>query len=154
MTSGTWLALVVFGGFVMWIVYQWRKPLIQALLVRTHAILFLAAGVIGSAARGWAGDFTRWLTGKINELGGALSSEVFGTPILVGLFVIILTALLILTFLPEKWFRRSIPDWLSLAGLLLPGLAASAPGPLGESVRALYRTVGIPVAEIVKSGIS
>ena len=153
MNSGTWIALVLFGGFCMVIVYMVTKSWLQAILVRTHALLFLAAGLIGPFIGGWPGGLTRWAIRSINNLGGDMSSRAFDTPIVPGLITICLSAFLVLTFLPESWFKRSIPDPLSLSGLLLPGLLVSAPGPIGAAFRSLFEIVGFPMAELVASGI-
>lgn len=154
--SAVWLACVVFGGFAMFAVYTFFKgaPTMQAILVRTHALLFTAAGVVGPVAAGWPGDLTRWLGKKINELGGDLSTKIFGTSIFVGLIVGVLVLCLVITFLPGRWVKRDPWDWLSLAGLILPSVAVLTPGPFGEAVRGLYQAVGLPVADIVQAVIS
>lgn len=131
MTGTLWLLLVVTGVGLMWAMRYTRHALLDAVLVRASAFSFVGAGIVG--AGGWIGALLAGLVGGVNQLGAALGMAAIGTAA-VWIVWLAMTAMWVLTLLPERWFGRSIPDWLAFSGLVLPGLAAAIPGPLGQGL--------------------
>ena len=130
----TWTAYVIVGFFALWLMTRTAKAWLDAFLVRFASACFLAAGFIGAEGLigGWIDAGTRTAEGAARSLGWTA---------ILGLLVLLLAVVLILTWLPETWFRGQIPDGLSLAGLLLPGMLRIAPDPLGSGVETTLRAM-------------
>jgi hypothetical protein len=131
MTGTLWLLLVACGVGLMWVMRYTRHPMIDAVLVRASAFSFAGAGIVG--AGGWIGDLLGGLVGGLNTVGAQLGSAAIGSAA-VWIVWAGLSLMWVLTILPERWFGRSIPDWLAISGVVLPGMAASIPGEFGQAM--------------------
>lgn len=139
MEATIWLVLVVAGfGLLRGLDYVHHEWLAAAML-RLAALNFVGAGVIG--ARGWLGGFITGAVHWVNATGTSLGAAAIGTGA-VWVLWLVLSVAWFLTLLPDRWFDAAIPDWLSVGGVFLPGLAASIPGHAGDLLRQLIHTLG------------
>ena len=60
----------------------------------------------------------------------------------------------VLTMLPESMFSGEIPDWLSISGLVLPALAASIPGRVGDLLNGVITGAGNLMIELVRQAVT
>ena len=139
MNGTLWVLLVATGMALMWAMRHTNVALLDAVLVRASAFSFAGAGVIG--ATGWMGTATAWTVATANNVGADLGAASVGSTA-VWIVWAAISGMWVLTLLPERWFKKSIPDWLAFAGLLLPGLAASVPGGLGAMLRQVITACG------------
>jgi hypothetical protein len=128
---------VVAGLLMLWLMTETSSATADAVLVRFSSSLFLSAGFIG--ASGLVGKAEDQVRGKTEEV-----AAVTGWTLVLGLLITAAGVATILTWLPEKWFRRDIPDTLSVAGIFLPGLMTLAPGPLGVGVLWVLKVLALP----------
>src|SRR4051812_38151289 len=124
-----WLVLVVAGFGLLRALDYVHHEWLAAAMVRVAALSFVGAGVIG--ARGWVGNFLTGAVHLVNTTGARVGAVALGTGA-VWVLWLVLTAAWVLTLLPDRWFGAGIPDWLSISGVVLPGLAASIPGHVGD----------------------
>ena len=97
-------------------------------------------------ANGWLGNSLKWAVAQVNAISGAAGTAGLGTAA-VWIAWAALSIMWVLTLVPERWFGKSIPDWLSVGGIVLPGLAASIPGPLGAALnQAMHVAGGLMIA--------
>jgi len=134
-----WMVLTVAGFGLLRAMDYTTHPLLDALLVRAAAFSFVGAGLIG--ASGWLGTTIAATVSWANGVGASVGSAAFGTGA-VWIAWLVMAVAWVLTILPETWFDAPIPDWLSVAGLVLPALAASIPGPLGQGLRSAISAAG------------
>ena len=145
--NGTLWALLVFVGFgLMWTMRHTKAALLDAVFVRVAAFSFAGAGVIG--ASGWIGTALAWTVTTANDLGATLGAATLGTTA-VWMVWLALSLMWVLTLLPAQVFTKEIPDWLAVAGLVLPGLAASIPGEIGELLRQVIEACGQLMVDVV-----
>lgn len=139
MRGTTWVVLVVTGVMCMWAMRYTQRALLDAVLIRASAAAYAGAGVVG--ASGWLGGLIAGVTGWVTATGQSLGAAALGSAA-VWVVWLVLSLMWVATMLPERVFHRSIPDWLAFSGLVLPGLAASIPGPLGHGLHQVITTVG------------
>jgi len=139
MTGTLWVLLVATGLGLMWAMRWTRSPMLDAALIRAAAFSYAGAGVIG--AQGWIGQSLRWMVESVNRVGAQAGSAGVGTA---AVWVVWagLAIMWVLTLLPERWFSKPIPDWLAISGVMLPGMAASIPGPLGAGLSRVITAAG------------
>jgi hypothetical protein len=146
-----WLVLAVTGFGLMRATERVGHPLIAAMLVRASAFSFVGAGLIG--ASGWLGDLMASAVGAVNSAGAQAGAAALGTGA-VWVVWLLASAAWVLTLLPESWFAGEIPDWLSMSGLVLPALAASIPGRLGDLLSAVITGAGNLMVELVRQAVT
>lgn len=145
----TWTSYVIIGFFALWLMTRTAKAWLDAFLIRFASGCFLAAGFVGAD-----GIIGGWIDAATKTTEGAARSV--GWTAILGLAVLLLAVFLILTWLPETWFKGQIPDQLSLAGLLLPGLMRITPGPLGNGAETVLgmmaKLATVPVRALLGMG--
>jgi hypothetical protein len=134
-----WTLLAALGFWILRNLPRAKHKTIKAVLVRTAALLFLAAGTIS------AGGFVGEALAKLVELTGAIGGGIAWVLWLIGALS------WIAGMVPEKWFRGDVPDWLSVSGLALPPLLASVPGPVGDAMATGMNGVSDVVGEAMSS---
>lgn len=139
MTATLWVLLVVAGFGGLWCVDKAKGGLLKALLVRAAAFSFAGAGMLG--ASGWIGTAIDKIVTAVNEAAVEAGTIAIGTGA-VWIAWLVLGLAWILTVLPESWFGAEMPDWLSVSGLVLPGLAAAIPGPVGNAIEGIIYGAG------------
>jgi hypothetical protein len=127
-SASTWIVLVGLGWFVLYLM-KYTGAFLDAIFVRLAAFLFLAAGTVG--ATGWLGDLLNSAFTTTNSAGNEIARSAVGSGFMWFVWFA-LGVLWLLCILPEKWFSRPIPDWLSIAGLVIPAGVATVPGPAGN----------------------
>jgi hypothetical protein len=150
MGATLWLLLTVAGFGFLWAMEYVGHPLIDAVLVRAAAFSFAGAGTIGAA--GWLGHAATALVQGVNQAGARAGAAAIGTGA-VWVIWAVLSIAWVLTLLPETWFAARIPDSLSVAGLLLPALASSIPGPLGDLLRHVITGAGKLMVALVSQAV-
>lgn len=143
MSPTLWLLLTAGGWALLWVMKYVGKPTGQALLVRAAAFAFIGAGTIG--ASGWIGQTLRGLLDTANTTGNQATSAAVGAGAIWIVWMFLAGAWL-LCLLPESWFGRDIPDWLSISGLILPSLSSAIPGPVGDFFTTVFTTIGSAMA--------
>lgn len=139
MSATVWLVLTATGFALLRSMAYMRHEKLRAIAVRAAAFAFIGAGTIGAA--GWLGKAITALVTGANRVGGQASLSLLGTSA-VWIVWAGLGIAWVLTLLPRRWFSLDIPDWLSVTGLVLPALAVSIQGPVGETLRTVTDTVG------------
>lgn len=139
MSATVWLVLTVLGFVTLRSMVYMRHATLKAIAIRFAAFAFLGAGTVGAA--GWLGHAMTAVIGAVNRIGAAAGAAAIGTGAVWIVWALMAVAW-ILTLLPERWFGRDIPDWLSMSGLILPALAVTIPGPFGQALRAVTKAVG------------
>lgn len=139
MNATLWVLLVVAGFGGLWCVDKAKGGLLKALLVRAAAFSFAGAGMIG--ASGWIGTAITKVIAAVNEAAAEAGMVALGTAA-VWIAWLVLGLAWILTILPESWFGAEMPDWLSVTGLVLPALAVSIPGPIGNAIQGIIHGAG------------
>lgn len=146
MTSATTWVLYTGIAFLSLYLMRFTGDFLDAILVRVAAILFMAAGIIG--AHGWFGDALNSVFNTVNTTGGEIARSTTGSAIMYFVWFA-LGVLWIMCILPERWFSKAVPDWLSVSGLILPAGIATVPGPagvaLGGIILSLANLVTAPV---------
>ena len=150
MEATIWLVLVVAGFALLRALDYVHHGWLAAAMLRLAALSFVGAGVIG--ARGWLGDFLAGTVHFVNDTAARFGAAALGTGAVWVLWMV-LTVAWVLTLLPDRWFDAAIPDWLSISGIVLPGLATSIPGHAGEVLRQLIHTVGGAMVTFVRQAI-
>lgn len=147
MGATLWFVLVAAGFGLIAIVEKAKHSTLKAVLVRVAAFAFIGAGTIG--ATGWIGDLMDGTVSWVNDTARDMGVSAIGTG---AVWVVWLSLAIgwLLCILPESWFSGDIPDWLSVSGVLLPGLAASIPGPIGDFFQRLFTTIG----DLMVTGVS
>jgi hypothetical protein len=145
-----WLVLTVAGFGLLRAMDHTTHAFLDAVLLRTAAFSFVGAGLVG--ASGWLGSAASSMVGWMNSAGAQAGAAALGTGA-VWVIWAALTISWILTILPETWFAARIPDWLSISGLLLPSLAASIPGPLGELLRQATDSAGTLMIHLASAAV-
>ncbi len=149
-SASLWVALTVLATAFLLTKQLAGHNLVTAILVRVAALLYLAAGVIG--AKGWIGgwitDLRDWIIGTTNDA----SQSALNTAITLGVLVFVGSVLWLLALLPDSWWGGQMPDWGSVAGLFLAGLASSIPGPAGHLFRdRVFPALARPMVRVVAS---
>ena len=139
MKGTLWLVLIVTGVMAMWGMRYTQRAVLDAALIRASAMAYAGAGVVG--ASGWVGGIVGGLTGWVTATGKAVGMAALGSAA-VWVVWLVLSVAWVATMLPTKVFHKDPPDWLCVSGVVLPGLAASIPGPLGEGLHTLITTAG------------
>jgi hypothetical protein len=139
MSATVWLVLTVMGFVLLRSMVYIRHATLKAIAIRVAAFAFIGAGTVGAA--GWLGHAMTAAISAVNRIGGQAGAAAIGTGA-VWIVWALLAGAWILTLLPESWFGRDIPDWLSMSGLVLPALAVTIPGPFGSMVRSVTTAVG------------
>jgi hypothetical protein len=147
MAGTLWVLLVAMGFGWMWAMRWTRNPMLDAIFVRAAAFSFAGAGIVG--ANGWLGGALKWTVTQVNAISGAAGTAGLGTAA-VWIVWAALSIMWVLTLVPERWFGKSIPDWLSVGGIVLPGLAMSIPGPLGAALTRVMTLAGGLMVGVVK----
>lgn len=147
MEATLWLILTVAGFGLLRAMAYVGHPLLDAVMVRAAAFSFAGAGTIG--ASGWLGDAAAAVVSWANSAGSQAGAAALGTGAVWVVWALLSIAWL-LTLLPESWFGAEIPDSLSIAGLLLPALAASIPGTLGDLLRQVINGAGELMVSLVR----
>lgn len=134
----SWILMTVFGFAVMFAM-RFTPDVVDFIFVRLAGFSFIGAGLIG--ADGWVGDFINgtigWLFRAINDV----TNTAFGT----GAAWIVAAAIAFLWIggmLPGKVFDYDPPDWLVIAGLIVPALAAMVPGKAGNAAEIIITMGG------------
>lgn len=150
MTATLWVLLVVAGFGGLWCVDKAKGGLLKALLVRAAAFSFAGAGMIG--ASGWIGTAMEKVVAAVNEAAAEAGTIALGTGA-VWIIWLGLGLAWILTILPESWFGAEMPDWLSVTGLVLPALAVSIPGPIGNAIQGIIHGAGQMMISLVGGAV-
>jgi hypothetical protein len=145
-----WLVLVVAGFALLRALDYVHHEWLAAAMLRLAAVSFVGAGVIG--ARGWVGGFLAGAVHFVNATAARFGVAALGTGA-VWVVWMVLTVAWVLTLLPDRWFDAVIPDWLSISGIVLPGLAASIPGHAGDLLRQLIHTLGGSMVTFVRQAL-
>lgn len=145
-----WLVLTVAGFGLLRAMDHVMHPMLDAVMVRAAAFSFAGAGAIG--ASGWLGEFVTAAVSGVNQAGAKAGAAAIGTGAIWVLWAVLSIAW-ILTLLPETWFAARIPDSLSVAGLVLPALAASIPGPLGGILREAIHGAGNLMLSLARQAV-
>src|SRR3954465_6411007 len=132
-----WLVLVVAGFALLRALDYVHHEWLAAAMLRLAPPGLVGAGVMG--ARGWLGDFLAGSVHFVNTTAARFGAAALGTGAVWVLWML-LTVAWVLTLLPDRWFNAVIPDWLSISGIVLPSLAASIPGHVGDLLRIVIRT--------------
>lgn len=137
MPTAAWLVLAALGFGSLRAMPNIPYAMLKAILVRTAAFLFLAAGTI--SAGGLIGSTLQTLVHLTGQIGAGV--------IWVGWFMLALAW--IVTILPEQIYTKPMPDWLSMSGLALPAFLGSVPGEVGTQITKglifTHDTVGVTV---------
>lgn len=146
-TGATWIIYTGLAFFLM-IMMHWTPGWVDWIFVRTAAILFMAAGLVG--ATGWLGNT---LANVFNVSSSSLDSV---ATIAVGGSIMALVWFGLAVFwvaclLPDRWFSKQTPDWLSVGGLLLPAGIAVIPGPAGAFLMSIVTALSTLVTAPVKA---
>jgi hypothetical protein len=150
MEATLWVLLVVVGFGLLRAIEHVHVNLMGAVMERVAAAAFVGAGVIG--ASGWIGSGIAWVVGAVNSLGSSLGAAAVGSgPIWIAWLA--LSVLWVLALLPDSWFGWHLPPWLSVTGLVLPALAASIPGQLGDLLRMVIDGIGRLMVTAVSSAV-
>jgi hypothetical protein len=146
-----WFVLAVTGFGLLRAVGHVGHYLVAQVLVRVAAFSFVGAGLIG--ASGWLGQVMAQAVAGVNAAAAQAGVMALGTG---AVWVVWLLASVawVLTILPTRWFAAEIPDWLSIGGLVLPSLAASIPGRLGEVLNGLITAAGTLRVDLVRQAVS
>ena len=150
MGATLWLVLTVAGFGLLRAMDHVGHHLLEAVMVRAAAFSFAGAGTIGAA--GWLGHVTESAVRQVNVVGADAGAAAIGTGA-VWVIWAVLSIAWVLTILPESWFTAPIPDSLSIAGLVLPSLAASIPGPLGDLLREIITGAGRLMIGLVSQAV-
>ena len=138
MAAAAWIVYAGLGFGALYLM-KYTGSMLDALLVRVAACLFAAAGTIG--ATGWIGNLIHSFTTTVDSTGNQVTRSAVGSAVM-WLVWFLLGLLWILCILPERWFKRSIPDWLSVSGLVLPAGLATVPGPAGVALLSILTFAG------------
>lgn len=138
MTGPASFVLLTGLGFIMLYLMQYTDDTLDAVLVRLAAVLFLGAGFVG--ASGVIGTAVHKAFVTSNTQGDAIARTALGSSVMY-LVWLGLGLLWLLCFIPERWFSKAIPDWLSVLGLLLPTGVETIPGPVGKAMVHLMRSI-------------
>lgn len=140
MSATVWLVLVVIGfGLLRFVTPHTQHDLLKAVLARVAAMSFIGAGLIGGA--GWLGGALHSVVGWVNTQGGSAMAATIGTGAMWILWAA-LSLVWVLTFLPDALFAKDMPDWLSVTGLVIPALAVSIPGGVGNFFQTINQALG------------
>jgi hypothetical protein len=133
-------SFVLYAGLAVGVLYlmQYTGEFLDAIFVRLAAILFLAAGFVGGS--GIIGDTMDSIFNQTNATGDQVAKTAVGSAVMY-LFWFLLGLGWLLCLLPERWFSKQIPDWLSVGGLILPAGVATIPGPAGDAIMSLMQTI-------------
>jgi hypothetical protein len=133
-------SFVMYFGFGVGLLYlmQYTGDFLDAVLVRAAAIMFLIAGFVG--ADGIIGAAMDKLFVETNSAGDEIARTAVGSAIMY-LIWFFLGLFWLLCLLPERWFSKAIPDWLSVGGIILPAGVDTVPGPAGESVMGIMTSI-------------
>ena len=123
-------------GFGCLHLMKYTGDMLDAVFVRLGALLFVAAGFV--FADGLIGRLVRAGTVTVTSTGAQVARSVSVSTV-IWMFWFGAGVLWLLCLLPEKWFGEPMPDWLSMAGLVLPVGLASVPGPAGAALTGLMR---------------
>jgi hypothetical protein len=140
---------ILYTGLAVILLYlmKFTGEFLDAIFVRVAAILFLAAGFIGGS--GIIGNAMKQIFNQTNANGDAIARTAVGSAIMY-LVWFALGLLWLLCLLPERWFGKAIPDWLSVGGIILPAGVATIPGPAGKMIYgamlSIANLVSAPVA--------
>lgn len=145
MGAVSWILMVAIG-FAAMFTMRYTPDWADFVLVRFAGFSFIGAGLIG--ASGWIGGLINgtlgWLFRTINDL----TSSAFGT----GVAWILAAAIAFLWIggmLPDRFFSYDPPDWLVIAGIFVPALAAMIPGKAGTAANTVITMGGHTVTDWV-----
>jgi hypothetical protein len=151
MGATLWLVLTVAGFGLLRAMEYVAHPTLEAVIIRAAAFSFAGAGTIGAA--GWLGDAVTSVVTWANDAGAEAGAAALGTGAVWVIWAVFSIAW-VLTLLPDEWFGARIPDSLSVAGLVLPALAASIPGPLGDILREIISGAGNLMVSLARGAVS
>lgn len=149
MSTASWVAYVALGAMCMWLMRYTASPVIDGILVRIAAVLFIGAGLVG--ADGWVGGALAWVVDAITGVAESMGSALVGAS-LVWVVALFLGVMWLMAMIPGKQSKFDAPDWLIVGGLVLPALLASVPGPAGEGLRTVM-SAGGQLATGIVSGL-
>lgn len=150
MEATLWVLLVAVGFGLLKAIAYVHVNLMSAVMERLAAAAFVGAGVIG--ASGWIGDAIAWVVDSVNWVGASVGAAAVGS----GAIWIVwlgLSLLWVLALLPDSWFGWHLPAWLSVTGVVLPALAASIPGQLGDLLRLVIEGIGQAMVTTVSTAV-
>jgi hypothetical protein len=145
MGAVSWILMVVFG-FAAMFAMQFTPNWADFILVRLAGFSFIGAGMIG--ASGWVGDIINGTLGALFRAINGVTSNAFGT----GVAWILAAAIAFLWIggmLPDRLFSYDPPDWLVIAGIIVPALVAMVPGKAGTAANTVITLGGQTVTSWV-----
>lgn len=129
-----WAALTAVGVTLLVIKEFVGFDIAKAILWRVAALFLAAAGTVGAV--GWLGRWSRDTITWGVHLGQNASKDAVGAAALIGIVIGLVTLVwLAAVLIPNNWFAVKLNDVASLFGLILPSLAVTIPGPVGEWLR-------------------
>lgn len=141
----TALLMIVFGFAAMFCM-RYTPDWADFILVRLAGFSFIAGGFMGVG--GWVGGLINgsigWLFRTINDVSSSAVGSSIGW-----LVAAAITFLWIGGMLPGKVFDYDPPDWLVIAGIIVPALVAKVPGKAGNAADMLLTMGGDAVSNMV-----
>lgn len=145
MTNVSWILMAAFG-FAAMFTMRYTPDWADFILVRVAGFCFIAAGLVGVA--GWVGDLINGTIGALFRAINDLSSSALGSGI--GWIIAAgITYLWIGGMLPDRLFSYDPPDYLVIAGIIVPSLVAMVPGKAGRAADTVLTTGGNAVTDWV-----
>ncbi|WP_433169898.1 hypothetical protein [Kribbella sp. CA-247076] len=117
-------------GFAAMFCMRFTPDWADFILVRVAGFSFVGAGLIGAA--GWLGALIDGTIGWLVRSIDGISNGAVGTSI-AWIIAAALAGLWIGGMLPGRIFSYDPPDWLVIAGLVVPSLVAMVPGRAGDA---------------------
>lgn len=130
--GGLTVLMIVLAGLCLWLKDKAKKG--KYFFGLAGMVLVLGAGAT-VAQIPWIGPVIGSVTQSVRSAGGMVSLIVLG-----GTLVMVL--MWIAAALPDRMVGYDPPDWLAYCGLIIPGLAASLPGSLGQGMSELMTSIG------------
>jgi hypothetical protein len=152
MGTTVWVALIIVGTAFLLSKQLAGHNVVTWALVRLSALCYLAAGVVG--AGGWFGRWMEDLVSWTIRTGQDIGVASVGTKSFLGIVVLVGAIGFLLALLPDSWWGGQMPDWGSVCGAILPALAVSIPGPIGEWLRDdVFPALATPLVNLARSAL-
>ncbi|WP_407568338.1 hypothetical protein QK900_15660 (plasmid) [Arsenicicoccus dermatophilus] len=133
----SWILLAGLATGCLWLM-RWTSPVVDAVLVRVAAVLYLLAGMV--LAAGWLGAVVAWAAGGLGALAVVLGAATFAA--VAGMTLVVCLGAWWAAALLTSEDVLPVPEWLVLVGLVLPSLMAAAPGSVGAVAAAAASAAG------------
>ncbi|MET7284202.1 hypothetical protein ABZS29_38570 [Kribbella sp. NPDC005582] len=141
----SWFLMTAFGAAAMFCM-RFTPPKVDFILVRVAGFSFVGAGLIGAA--GWVGGLINGTLGWLFRFINDLSNSALGTGV-AWIVAAAIAGLWIGGMLPDKVFSYDPPDWLVIAGLIVPALVAKVPGKAGSAFDTVITAGGQGLTDMV-----